>query len=628
MPTPHTSASRTPAARTPGAPTPAAQTPTTGHEPRHATVADHLVDRLASWGVDHYYGYPGDGINGLTSALQRRGDTRFVQVRHEETAGFAASAYVKYGGGRIGAALVTSGPGAVHLLNGLYDAKLDHQPVVALVGQTALTAQGGGYYQEVDLLSLYKDVAGFLAQLDDPSQVRHLVDRACRTALAHRTVAVLVVPNDIQDTKAVLDPPHSHAHYATSNAPSSRPTVPPEEDLRAAADVLRGGEKVAMLVGQGAYGAEAEVAAIAARLGAGVATALLAMPVVDQREPWVTGSIGLLGTAPSWQLMKDCDRLLIVGSAMPYSEFYPPEGVPAVQIDIDGAQLGLRYPTQVNLTGDAAPTLRALTALLGDHNPSIAWRGEVAQHVASWEEGQRKVAQQPADPVNPQLVLTELDDRLPDDAMVAVDCGTVTAWFARHLHVRPGMLASLSGTLLSMGGGMPYGIAAKFAHPDRPVFALLGDGAMQMNGVNELITVAKYWREWADPRFALLVLNNRDLSFVSWEQRSTEGTPKFDDSQLVPDVDYAAWARSLGLGGVRLEDPSQVGVAWDAALAADRPFVIDAVVDPAELMVPPHFTLEQAKNTAESIVRGDSDWRGILRRGLPAAAATLLPHRS
>jgi pyruvate dehydrogenase (quinone) len=604
------------------------QTAATGAQPRHPTVADHVVDRLASWGVRHYYGYPGDGINGMTSALQRRPDTRFVQLRHEETAGFAAAAHVKYGGGPLGAALVTSGPGAVHLLNGLYDAKLDHQPVVALVGQTALTAQGGGYYQEVDLLALYKDVAGFLAQLDDPNQVRHLVDRACRTALAHRTVSVLVLPNDIQDEKAVLDPPHSHAHFATSNAPSTRVTVPPEADLRAAAELLRGGEKVAMLVGQGAYGAEAEVAAIAERLGAGVATALLAMPVVDQREPWVTGSIGLLGTGPSWHLMKECDRLLIVGSNMPYGEFYPPEGRPAVQIDIDGAQLGLRYPTEVNLAGDAAPTLRALLDLLAGHTPPTEWRDDIATRTAAWRTAQRKVAEQKADPVNPQLVLAELDERLPADAMLAVDCGTVTAWFARHLHLRPGMLASLSGTLLSMGGGLPYGIAAKFAHPDRPLFALLGDGAMQMNGVNELITVSKYWREWADPRFVLLVLNNRDLSFVSWEQRAEEGTPKFDDSQLLPDVDYAAWGRTLGLHGIRVDDPAQVGAAWDTALAADRPTVIDAVVDPAELMIPPQFTLEQARHTATAVIRGDSDWRGILRRGVPTAAATLLPHRA
>ncbi|HEX8519661.1 MAG TPA: thiamine pyrophosphate-requiring protein [Pseudonocardia sp.] len=607
---------------------PPPQTSRTGREGRRPSVADHIVDRLSSWGVTRYYGYPGDGINGMTSALQRRPDTTFVQVRHEETAGFAATAHVKYGGGPLGAALVTSGPGAVHLLNGLYDAKLDHQPVVALVGQTALTAQGGGYYQELDLLALYKDVAGFLAQLDDPSQVRHLVDRACRTALAHRTVAALVLPADVQDADAVLDPPHRHAYYATSNAPSARPTVPDEADLRAAADVLRGGEKVAMLVGQGAFGAEAEVVAVAERLGAGVATSLLGLAVVDQREPWVTGAIGLLGTTPSWHLMQECDRLLIVGSNMPYGEFYPPEGRPAVQVDIDGAQLGLRYPTAVNLTGDAAPTLRALLALLGDGDPPTAWRADVAARTASWRTGQRRVAAQPAHPANPQRVLTELDDRLPADALVAVDCGTVTAWYARHLHVRPGMLASLSGTLLSMGGALPYGIAAKFAHPDRPLFALLGDGAMQMNGVNELITVARYWRTWTDPRFVVLVLNNRDLAFVSWEQRSAEGTPKFDASQLLPDVDYAAWARTLGLQGIRVDDPAQVGPAWDAALTADRPVVIDAVVDPAELMIPPHFTREQALNTARAVVRGDSDWRGILRRGVPAAAATLLPHRS
>jgi pyruvate dehydrogenase (quinone) len=434
-----------------------------------------------------------------------------------------------------------------------------------------------------------------------------------------------VLPNDVQDERAVLEPPHRHGYFATSNVASSRPTVPGRADLLAAAEVLRGGERVAMLVGQGAFGAETEVAAVAARLGAGVATALLGMPVVDQREPWVTGAMGMLGTAPSWHLMKECDRLLIVGSSMPYTEFYPPVGRPAVQIDIDGAQLGLRYPTAVNLTGDAGPTLAALLDVLDDAPPPTAWRADIAERTGSWFERQRRLARQPARPVNPQLLLTELDDRLPADAMVAVDCGTVTAWFARHLRVRPGMLASLSGTLLSMGGSLPYGIAAKFAHPDRPLVALLGDGAMQMNGVNELITVAKYWREWPDPRFVVLVLNNRELAFVSWEQRSTEGTPMFEASQGVPDVDYAGWARSLGLGGVRVDDPAGVGPAWDDALSADRPVVIDAVVDPAELMIPPHFTRDQALNTAQALIRGDSDWSGILRRGLPAMVATLLP---
>ncbi|MFF5218644.1 thiamine pyrophosphate-requiring protein [Micromonospora sp. NPDC000442] len=598
--------------------------------PRDATVADHIVQRLACWGVRRYFGFPGDGINGMTSALQRTTEqTQFVQVRHEETAGFAASAHVKYGGGPLGAVLVTSGPGAIHALNGLYDAKLDHQPVVALVGHTALTAEGGGYYQEVDLLALYKDVAAaFLAQLDHPSQVRHLVDRACRTALARRTVTALVLPLDVQDLPAVPDPPHAHGFYHTSSVPSSGPTVPPEADIRHAAEVLGSGERVAMLVGQGALGAEIEVREIAHRLGAGVATALLGFTTVDHREPWVTGAIGLLGTRPSWQLMNQCDRLLIVGSNMPYSEFYPPPGqARAVQIDHDGTQLGLRYPTEVNLTGDAAPTLRALLAALGPGPGPTRWRETIAGATAAWRQSQRQLAEQDAQPVNPQLLFARLSERLPDDVMIAVDCGTTTAWYARHVKVRPGMLASLSGTLLSMGGAMPYALAAKFAHPDRPLVALIGDGAMQMNGVNELITVAKYWQGWADPRFVVLVLNNRDLAFVSWEQRSTEGTPMFPDSQQLPDIAYHRWGEVLGLRGELVDHPDQVADVWDRALRADRPTVINALVDPAELMMPPHFTAEQARKTAAAMLRGDTDWAGIIRRGIPSVVTTYRPRR-
>lgn len=595
------------------------------------TVADLIVARLAEWGVHRYFGYPGDGINGMTSALQRAGDAvEFVQVRHEETAGFCASAHVKYGGGPIGAALVTSGPGAVHLLNGLYDAKLDHQPVVALVGHTGRSAQGGGYYQEIDLLALYKDVAGaFLAELIDPSQARHLVDRACRTALAERTVTALILPNDIQDADAVPAPPHAHGYFHTSAAASTSVTVPEPAEIQRAADVLRGGQKVAMLVGQGALGAEREVREVADRLGAGVAVALLGRGAIDERLPWVTGTIGLLGTRPSYELMMGCDRLLIVGSNMPYSEYYPPEGqARAVQIDIDGSQMGLRYPTEVNLTGDAKATLAALAAALGDTGAPEAWREEVGSAMQRWRAGQREVAAQPAKPVNPQALFTSLDQRLPEDALLAVDCGTVTAWYARHVTVRPGMLASLSGTLLSMGGAMPYAIAAKLAHPDRPVVAMLGDGAMEMNGVNELITVAKYRHRWSDPRFVVLVLNNRDLAFVSWEQRSGEGTPKFDESQALPDIDYHRWAELLGLRGIRVDTPEAIDAAWEEALSADRPTVINAIVDPAELMLPPHFTLAEARDTAMSLVRGDSDWRGVLRRGLPSAVAAFRPRRA
>ncbi|WP_028182747.1 thiamine pyrophosphate-requiring protein [Salinispora arenicola] len=598
--------------------------------PRNATVADHITQRMACWGVRRYFGFPGDAINGMTSAVQRTNElAQFIQVRHEETAGFAASAHVKYGGGPLGCVLVTSGPGAIHVLNGLYDAKLDHQPVVALVGHTALTAEGGGYYQEVDLLALYKDVAAaFLAKLDHPAQVRHLVDRACRTALARRTVTALILPLDVQDKPAVPDPPHAHGYYQTSSVPGSGPTIPPETDVRRAAEVLRGGERVAMLVGQGALGAETEVREVARRLGAGVATALLGFTVVDHREPWVTGAIGLLGTRPSWQLMQECDRLLIVGSNLPYSEFYPPPGrARAVQIDRDGTLLGLRYPTEVNLTGDAAPTLRALLHELGPGPGPTRWRETLSRKVASWRQSQRELAEQPADPINPQMIFTHLNERLPDDVLLAVDCGTTTAWYARHIQVRPGMLASMSGTLLSMGGAMPYGIAAKFAHPDRPLVALIGDGAMQMNGVNELITVAKYWRGWTDPRFVVLVLNNRDLAFVSWEQRSSEGTPMFPDSQQLPDIAYHRWAEVLGLRGELVDSPDQVPDVWERALSADCPTVINALVDPAEMMLPPHFTPEQVRNTAMAVLRGDTDWAGIVRRGLPATLSTYRPRR-
>ncbi|GAB3939992.1 hypothetical protein GCM10027614_22970 [Micromonospora vulcania] len=342
----------------------------------------------------------------------------------------------------------------------------------------------------------------------------------------------------------------------------------------------------------------------------------------------MTGAIGLLGTRPSWRLMNGCDRLLIVGSNMPYSEFYPPAGqARAVQIDLDGTQLGLRYPTEVNLTGDAGPTLQALLRELGPGPGPTAWRLEIAEATSAWRRSQRELAEQPADPVNPQLLFHTLSKRLPDDVMISVDCGTSTAWYARHVQVRPGMLASLSGTLLSMGGAMPYALGAKFAHPDRPVVALIGDGAMQMNGVNELITVAKYWRSWADPRFVVLVLNNRDLAFVSWEQRSTEGTPMFPDSQQLPDIGYHQWAQVLGLHGELVDSPDQVPGLWDRALAADRPVVINALVDPAELMLPPHFTAEQARKTAAAVLRGDTDWAGIIRRGLPATIASYRPRR-
>jgi pyruvate dehydrogenase (quinone) len=578
-------------------------------------VAQHVLARLAQWGVHRFYGYPGDGIGGVFTALPERSDAEFVQVRHEETAAFAACADVKYGGSAIGCCAVTSGPGAVHALNGLYDAKLDHQPVVALVGHTAQTAQGGGYYQEIDLGALFSDVAGYLAEVKDPSQVRHVVDRACRTALADRTVSVIILPSDVLEESAVVEPPDAHGYYHTSAVPSSTITTPPEAALEAAAEVLNSGEKVAILAGAGALGSAAVLTEVADTLGAGMATALLGKGVVDERSPWVTGAIGLLGTTASWHLMRECDTLLIVGSTMPYTEYYPAPGqARAVQIDVDGSRCGIRYDTEVNLTGDAEATLAALLPRLRSRDSS--WRAQVERWTSAWDDYSRQRAHAHTSALNPELVVRELSDRLPDDTLLAVDCGTATSWYARDVTLHGAQYGSLSGTLLSMGGGMPYAIAAKNAHPDRPVVALVGDGAMQMNGVNELITVARYRHRWSDPRFVVLVLSNDDLSYVSWETRGMLGEAPDPQSQSIPDVPYAQWAMLLGLDGVELREREHIGAVWDRALAADRPFVVDAKVDKDIPLVPPHVTIQQALNTARSQLAGDGDVLDIIANGV------------
>ncbi len=463
---------------------------------------------------------------------------------------------------------------------------------------------------------MFSDVGGYVAEVKDPSRVRHVVDRACRSALADRTVSVVILPSDVLEEKAVPEPTDAHGYYQTSAVPSSDPGAPPPDALVRAAEVLNAGEKVAILAGAGALGASTELTEVANRLGAGVATALLGKGVIDDRSPWNTGAIGLLGTTASWHLMRECDTLLIVGSTMPYTEYYPAPGqARAVQIDVDGSRCGIRYDTDVNLTGDAAATLSALLPLLRDRtDPS--WRAHVERWTATWDSYSEQRAHQPTTALNPELVVRELSDRLPDDVQVAVDCGTATSWYARDLALKPSQRGSLSGTLLSMGGAMPYALAAKTAHPDRPVVALVGDGAMQMNGVNELITVARYWRTWADPRFVVLVLSNEDLSYVSWETRGMLGEAPDPQSQSVPDVPYAEWATLLGLGGATLTERGAIGSMWDQAFAADRPFLVDAKVDKDVPLVPPHVTLQQALNTARSQVSGEGDALSIIADGV------------
>jgi len=578
------------------------------------TVGDFFWERLHQWGVRRIFGYPGDGINGLLGALDRAGDKfEFVQVRHEEMAAFMASAHAKFTG-ELGVCMATSGPGAAHLLTGLYDARLDHMPVLAIAGQQARTAVGAHYQQELDLGAMFKDVAGaFTGYAAVPAQVRHLTDRAVRIALGRRRVTALIFPNDLQELE-MEQPPRSHGAVFSGVGWSAPNVVPTDADLKRAADVLNSGEKVAMLIGAGAKEAVDQVTAIADRLGAGCAKALLGKQVLPDELPWVTGSIGMLGTKPSYDMMMECDTLLMLGSGFPYSEFLPKEGkARGVQVDIDPGMLSIRYPMEVNLTGDVAATLEALLPLI-KQKTDTAWRDTIAGWKQEWDTTLEERAEVAANPVNPQKVFRELSPRLPSNAIITSDSGSCANWYARDLNIRRGMMCSLSGGLASMGAGVPYAIAAKFAFPNRPVIASVGDGAMQMNNMAELITVAKYWQErWRDPRFIVLVLNNQDLNQVTWEQRVMEGNPKFDATQQIPDVPYHKFAELIGLKGIFVDDPDRLAAAWDEALAADRPVVLEVKTDPEVPPLPPHITIKQARAFASMLVKGDPDEEGVIK---------------
>jgi pyruvate dehydrogenase (quinone) len=591
-------------------------------------VSDHILERLRAWEVEHVFAYPGDGINGLLAAWGRADNKpQFIQARHEEMAAFEAVGYAKFSG-KVGVCAATSGPGAIHLLNGLYDAKLDHVPVVAIVGQTNRSAMGGSYQQEIDLLSLYKDVASdFCEMVTVPEQLPNVLDRAMRTAMARRSVTAVIVPADVQELD-YSPPEHAFKMVPSSLGMSHYAPVPADPDIERAAEVLNAGEKVAVLIGQGARGARHEVMELAERLGAGVAKALLGKDALDDDLPYVTGSIGLLGTRPSYELMQDCDTLLVIGSSFPYTQFLPEFGqARAVQIDIDPHMVGMRYPFEVNLVGDARATLQRLLPHLRPAR-NDAWRKKIEKNTARWWEVMERRAAVDAEPINPEYVVHALNGLLPENVILAADSGSAANWYARHLRLRGDMRGSLSGTLATMGPGVPYVIGAKFAHGDRPAIALVGDGAMQMNGLAELITIAKYWEEWADPRLVVAVLNNQDLNQVTWEMRAMSGAPQFLPSQSLPDVAYADFARSVGLGGMRIEKPQDVQGAWETALASDRPFVLDFRTDPAVPPIPPHASLDQIEAAALSVLKGDSDRAGMVRQGFKAKVQEMLPgHR-
>ncbi|HEY1609789.1 MAG TPA: thiamine pyrophosphate-requiring protein [Paraburkholderia sp.] len=590
------------------------------------TVSDFIVERLHQWGVRRMFGYPGDGINGMFGALQRAGGKiSFVQARHEEMAAFMASAHAKFSG-ELGVCIATSGPGAAHLLTGLYDARLDHMPVLAIVGQQARAALGAHYQQELDLVSLYKDVASaYVQQASVPAQVRHMVDRAVRIALASRTVTAIILPNDLQEMP--YEPPARKHGTAHSGVGFTRPeVVPKREDLERAAEVLNSGRRVAMLVGAGTLNATDEVIAVADRLGAGVAKALLGKAAVPDDLPWVTGSIGLLGTKPTDEMMASCDTLLMIGSGFPYSEFLPKEGdARGVQIDIDAGMLSLRYPMEVSLVGDSAATLRALLPLL-EQKSGESWRDRIGRWNERWHRTLQERAQAATGGmVNPQRIVTELSPRLPDNAIITSDSGSCANWYARDLMIRRGMMCSLSGGLASMGAAVPYAIAAKFAHPQRPVIAIVGDGAMQMNNMAELITVSKYWKDWTDPRWICVVLNNEDLNQVTWEQRVMEGDPKFVASQQIPNVPYHRFAEMIGLQGIYVDDAEQLGAAWEQALSATRPVVIEVKTDPEVPPLPPHITLDQARHFAHTLMEGDPAEGGVIANTARQVLSSVLP---
>jgi len=591
-------------------------------------VSDFIVGRLIAWGVKRIFGYPGDGINGVMGALNRAKDKiDFIQVRHEEMAAFMACGHAKFTG-EVGVCISTSGPGAIHLLNGLYDAKMDHQPVVAIVGQQARMSMGGDYQQEVDLAALFKDVAHeFVHTCNEPSQARHLIDRAMRIARANRTVTCVILPNDVQELDYV-EPPHLHGSVHTGMGYTQPEIVPGLADLQEAADLLNAGQKVAMLVGAGAAGAAAEVIEVADLLGAGIAKALLGKAVLPDALPFVTGSIGLLGTKPSYDLMQECDTLLMVGTSFPYSEFLPKDGkVKAVQIDIDGRMLGLRYPTDVNLQGDSRKTLQALIPLL-QRKTDRSWREKIESEISRWWKVLEARAMKSAHPINPQRLFWELSPLLPDRCILTADSGSIASWFAMDLKIREGMKASLSGNLATMCPGVPYAIAAKFAYPDRVPIALVGDGAMQMMGMNELITIAKYYKRWDDPRLMIVVLNNQDLNMVTWEQRVMIGDPKFEGSQDLPELNYAAYAQMLGLDGIRVEKEEEIAPALQQALAARRPVVLDVLSDPSVPPLPPHITLKQAKDFTSSLLKGDVNAWDVIKQTYKEVVENFLPHTS
>jgi pyruvate dehydrogenase (quinone) len=570
-----------------------------------ATVADHLVERLIEWGVDTIFGLPGDGINGIFEALRTHQDKlRFIQVRHEEAAAFAACSYAKFTG-RLGVCLATSGPGGIHLLNGLYDAKCDGQPVLAITGHTFHDLIGTNYQQDVDLDKLYMDVAAYNQRVMGPAHVVNVVDEAIKTALARRTVSHITIPKDIQEwTKSESERSRANIAKHSSDLYARAYPMPAELRLKQAAELINKGSKVAMLVGRGCLNAREEVLALAEAAAAPVIKALLGKAVLPDRNPYTTGGIGLLGTAPSQDALKECDTFLIAGTNFPYMEFLPKPGqAKTVQIDLDPTRIGLRHPVDVGLIGDCRSILRALLPLI-EHKKHRSFLEKSQKRMAAWNDLMEKRGTRPDKPMKPQVVTYQLNKLLDPDAIVCSDSGTIATWTARYIEIRDRMQFSLSGSLATMGNGLPYGVAASIAYPGRQVVCIVGDGGLTML-MGEIATLVKY-----NLPVKVVVIKNNVLGEIKWEQMAQEGNPQYG-VELEP-IDFAGYARCCGAAGFTIDDPQNAESTLRQALAHPGPAVIEAVVDPNEPPLPGNITAEQALHFAEALGKSEKDrWKII-----------------
>jgi pyruvate dehydrogenase (quinone) len=580
------------------------------------TVSDFVIQRVREWGVTRVFGYPGDGAGAFDGALgkaERDGvGLEYIRPTHEEICALMATAHAKFTG-EVGVCLATSSPGAFHLMNGLYDAAMDNQPVVAIVGQQGLNSFGTFTMQESNLELAFADVAVYVHTIVSPQQAQVVVDTAFRTAITRLQPAVIILPHDVQSMKMVEPAPEMWVSRSSAVAPSTSFT-PPAEQIAKAAELINAGSKVTFLVGHGANGATDEVLEAARLAGAGIITALRGKQVVPSEISYHSQQLGLLGSLPSLHQMRGCDTLVMLGTNYTYGQFLPKTGqARGVQIDLKPEQLGLRYPTEVNLWGDVKATLAALIPLLQE-KADLSWQEKVSTEMIEWEnEMKAQALLEYPDGVNPRRVFHELNKRLPENAIVTADAGTTADWYGHHIRLRRGMLGDLSGRLATMLASMPYAVAAKFAYSDRTVVCTIGDGAFQMLGMNELITIKKYMKQWKNQRLIIVVLHNEDLTQVSWEMRTEDGNPVWRTAQDVESVDYAGWAKLLGFEGSSVRTDDEIEPALDAAFARDGVTLIDAYTSKNVPPLPPHITKEFAKLTVEALLKGDPFGAAVIR---------------